>query len=67
MTLGTLRDQVIYPDTFEDQKRKGISDSELEDFLNKVSAFCVESYVTVEVVWSLDTLYFEKEPTLLDR
>ena len=36
MTLGTLRDQVIYPDTHDDQQRRGISDQELEEFLNKV-------------------------------
>ena len=37
MTLGTLRDQVIYPDSTDDQIRKGITDMELADFLNKVS------------------------------
>ncbi|XP_063795925.1 ATP-binding cassette sub-family D member 3 isoform X2 [Pseudophryne corroboree] len=36
MTLGTLRDQVIYPDTHEDQKRKGISDKVLKDYLDNV-------------------------------
>ncbi|KAF4076249.1 hypothetical protein AMELA_G00212260 [Ameiurus melas] len=36
MTLGTLRDQVIYPDTHKDQIRKGISDQVLKDYLDKV-------------------------------
>ena len=36
MTLGTLRDQVIYPDSVEDQSKKDISDEDLADFLNKV-------------------------------
>uniref|UniRef100_A0A673WMY1 ATP-binding cassette, sub-family D (ALD), member 3a n=1 Tax=Salmo trutta TaxID=8032 RepID=A0A673WMY1_SALTR len=36
MTIGTLRDQVIYPDTYEEQKRKGISDQVLKEYLGNV-------------------------------
>ena len=38
MALGTLRDQVIYPDTVEDQRRKGIRDEQLEEFLQQVKS-----------------------------
>ena len=40
MTLGTLRDQVIYPHSKEDQRRKGVTDDALEEFLSKVSVCC---------------------------
>ncbi|XP_072560544.1 ATP-binding cassette sub-family D member 3-like isoform X2 [Paramormyrops kingsleyae] len=36
LTLGTLRDQVIYPDTPSDQQRKGISDLVLKEYLENV-------------------------------
>jgi hypothetical protein len=37
MSLGTFRDQVIYPDTLEDMKGKGYTDTELENILKIVN------------------------------
>ena len=36
MTLGTLRDQVIYPDSLEVMKQKGFNDENLVEFLKEV-------------------------------
>ena len=36
MTIGTLRDQIIYPDSQADMRRKGIKDENLHDLLDKV-------------------------------
>uniref|UniRef100_A0A1I7X9U0 ABC transporter domain-containing protein n=1 Tax=Heterorhabditis bacteriophora TaxID=37862 RepID=A0A1I7X9U0_HETBA len=36
MTLGTLRDQVIYPDTVRQMKRKGMTDDQLTHILEQV-------------------------------
>ena len=36
MTVGTLRDQVIYPDDRDAQLKKGVRDVQLEDILKKV-------------------------------
>ena len=36
MTIGTLRDQIIYPDSKDDMVRKGITDQQLVAFLEQV-------------------------------
>lgn len=36
MTIGTLRDQIIYPDSQGDMRRKGIKDENITDLLDKV-------------------------------
>ena len=36
MAVGTLRDQIIYPDSPQEQKKKRVSDRDLEDILKKV-------------------------------
>lgn len=48
LALGTLRDQVIYPDTFEELQKKGKSDKDLMQLMTLVE---LENIVTREGGW----------------
>lgn len=61
MTLGTLRDQVIYPDSEDDQRQKGISDEDLADFLNKVGGW---GLLSCDLVGVVSTVMMEKRTWL---
>ena len=37
MTIGTLRDQIIYPDTNSTMQKKGITDDDIIELLRKVN------------------------------
>ena len=58
MTIGTLRDQVIYPDTYDDMKKKKHSEKDLTGLLEKVQ---LQYLIERENGWdSIQDWYIEK-------
>ncbi|XP_014776217.1 ATP-binding cassette sub-family D member 3 [Octopus bimaculoides] len=55
MAVGSLREQMIYPDVYVDQRAKNISDAQLEDILEKVQlGYLLEregGWESVKVCW----------------
>ena len=51
LTLGTLRDQIIYPDTHEQMLKKNVTDDQLLDILNVVQ---IKGLVAREGGWDME-------------
>ena len=46
MAIGTLRDQVIYPDSVADMKSKGLGDEFIKIIIEKVITYLRKSFVS---------------------
>ena len=66
MSIGSLREQVIYPDSLVEMRAKGIKDSDLEQILNTVNLHHIVNREGGESPWlpccagGLVCLSFEK-------
>lgn len=69
LTLGTFRDQIIYPDSLEDAKKKGITDFELTYILEKVELNYLLDRETFDTIndWSEVLSGGEKQRVALAR
>ena len=56
LTFGSLRDQIIYPDTYQDMIQKGISDDDIRKILAKV-----ELVYLLEREYSFDSVLYWQE------
>ncbi|CAO3681337.1 unnamed protein product [Rhizopus stolonifer] len=55
LSMGTLRDQILYPDTIEDMKKKNVTDENLLDILKVVQ---IEHIVEREGGWDSEKEWF---------
>ena len=57
MAVGSLRDQIIYPDNHAEQLKKQIKDEELQDILSKVNVLFEFSEISQYLIYLSIILY----------